>query len=120
MKNLKAIPKIIAGDNSTICEILNPLKEDLNIGYSLAWAQVKPGEKTLPHKLKVSEVYYVLKGTGIIHINNEEKRINDSDTVYIPQDANQFIENAGEENLDFLCIVDPAWKPEIEEILEDE
>jgi len=28
-------------------------------------------------------------------------------------------ENKGNENLEFLCIVDPAWQPEIETIIEN-
>jgi mannose-6-phosphate isomerase-like protein (cupin superfamily) len=80
---------------------------------------VKPGEKTLPHKLKNSEVYYIIKGTGTIYINNERKLVEKNDTVYIPPDAVQFIENTGEKNLEFLCIVDPAWTPETETILKD-
>jgi mannose-6-phosphate isomerase-like protein (cupin superfamily) len=117
MKHLTAISSIVAGDNSLIREILNPLKEELNIRYSLAWAQIKPGEKTLRHRLKTSEVYYIIRGSGILHINKEEKRVNKNDTIYIPPDATQFIVNTGEEHLEFLCIVDPAWTPDAEEIL---
>ncbi len=117
IKHLKDCPEFIAGDDSHLREILNPGKEKIEINYSLAWAMVKPGEKTLPHKLKNSEVYYIIKGIGIMYINNEEKSVKENDTIYIPPDAIQFIKNTGEENLEFLCIVDPAWKPEVEEIL---
>jgi len=119
IKHLKDCPEFIAGDNSLLREILNPKKEDLTIRYSLAWAMVKPGEKTLPHKLKNSEVYYIIKGTGKMCINNEKKLVEKNDTIYIPPDAVQFIENTGKENLEFLCIVDPAWTPETETILKD-
>jgi mannose-6-phosphate isomerase-like protein (cupin superfamily) len=118
IKKLNTISKIKANDNSTLSEILNPLKRDLKIQYSLAWARVEPGEKTLRHKLQANEVYYILRGTGIMHINNEETRVTENDTVHIPPDAIQFIENRSKENLEFLCIVDPPWRPEIETILE--
>jgi mannose-6-phosphate isomerase-like protein (cupin superfamily) len=52
-----------------------------------------------------------------MHINNDEKNIGKGDTIYIPPNATQFIENTGEENLEFLCIVDPAWTPGAEKIL---
>ncbi len=117
VKHLKDRPEFLASDHSLLREILNPLKEELNIRYSLAWARVKPGEKTLVHKLEASEVYYIINGSGIMHINNEEKRVNKNDTIYIPPNAAQFIENTGEENLEFLCIVDPAWTPNAEKIL---
>ena len=117
IKHLLDIPSIIAGDNSILCEILNPHKETLNICYSLAWAMVKPGEKTLVHKLAASEVYYIIKGSGIMSIDNEKKPVNKNDTIYIPPNTRQFIENNGKENLEFLCIVDPAWTPDAEKIL---
>ncbi len=118
IKHLKDCPEFIAGDDSHLREILNPGKEKLKINYSLAWAMVKPREKTLPHKLKNCEVYYIIKGTGIMYINNEEKSVKENDTIYIPPDAIQFIENTGKQNLEFLCIVDPAWKLDIEQILQ--
>jgi mannose-6-phosphate isomerase-like protein (cupin superfamily) len=37
--------------------------------------------------------------------------------VYIPPLAVQSIENTGDGDLKFLCLVDPAWRPEEEEIL---
>jgi len=118
IKALKEIYSIHAGDNSLLCEILNPLKQDINIRYSLAWAQLKRGQKSLAHRLKNSEVYYILKGSGIMYINNEKKPVKKNDTVYIPPEASQFLENTGEQDLEFLCIVDPAWTPEAEQILE--
>ena len=114
VKHLKDSIEFTAGDNSLLREILNPKKEDISIHYSLAWTYVKPGEKTFLHEVKVSEVYFILKGKGTMHIYNEEKNIGKGDTIYIPPNAAQFIENTGEENLEFLCIVDPAWEPKVE------
>ena len=91
IKHLKDCCPFIAGDNSHLREIMNPRKERLEIRYSLAWARVLPGNKTLPHKLKFAEVYYIIKGTGRMHINNEEKLVSENDTIYIPPDAIQFI-----------------------------
>ena len=119
IKHLKNCPQFIAGDDSQLREILNPRKDKMKINYSLAWAKVESCKKTLPHKLKYAEVYYIIKGRGRIHINNEEKSVKENDTIYIPPDAIQFIENTGEENLEFLCIVDPAWQPEAEHIVKD-
>ena len=118
IKSLDDCSEFIAGDNSILREILNPRKEkSLKINYSLAWAQVLPDEKTLPHKLCISEVYFILKGTGKMHINKEEKSVKQNDTIYIPSEAIQFIENTGTDNLEFLCIVDPAWQACLEQIL---
>jgi mannose-6-phosphate isomerase-like protein (cupin superfamily) len=51
-------------------------------------------------------------------INDESFTIEKDDSVYVPPMSEQFIENTGKSDLRFLCIVDPAWKPEDEIILE--
>lgn len=38
--------------------------------------------------------------------------------VYVPPSAEQWVENCGDGTMEFLCLVDPAWKPEDEEVLE--
>lgn len=98
-------------------EILNPEKEDLKISYSLAHAKVMPGQATKPHKLKASEVYYILEGKGLMHIDKESFEVGLQDTVYIRPGSTQYIKNIGSSVLKFLCLVEPAWKPENEEIL---
>jgi len=42
--------------------------------------------------------------------------VQENDVVYIPPNSIQSIKNSGEEDLVFLCIVEPTWKPEDEEI----
>jgi mannose-6-phosphate isomerase-like protein (cupin superfamily) len=89
----------------------------LNFRYSLAHAVLKPGKTSQTHKLKTSEVYYILEGEGIMHINNETSKVTSGQVVYIPPNTKQFINNSGNVDLKFLCIVDPAWKKEDEEVL---
>lgn len=116
IKNLKDCKEIIAGDSTILREILSPHIEDLRIRYSLAHAVVKKGKVSSPHIMKTSEVYYILSGTGIMHIGNEEAEVGTGGAVYIPPGAKQYIENTGNSDLKFLCIVDPAWQKEDEEI----
>jgi mannose-6-phosphate isomerase-like protein (cupin superfamily) len=117
IKKLKSCKEIIAGDKCILKELINPHKDDVKCRYSLAHAWVKPKSKTLPHKLKTSELYYILQGRGIMHIDNETKEVEPYDAIYIPSNAVQYIENTDNEDLVFLCMVDPAWKAEVEEIL---
>ena len=118
LKDLKNSREIIAGDNSILKELLNPLNDDIKTGYSLAYACVKPGEITLAHRLKSSEVYFILEGRGEMYIDDEKVEISADQAVYIPPNAVQKIKNIGRGDLTFLCIVDPAWKAEDEEIME--
>jgi mannose-6-phosphate isomerase-like protein (cupin superfamily) len=116
IKKLNDCKEIISGDNCLLREILNPLKDELSIRYSMAHARVAPGESTLKHRLAGSEVYYIIKGKGIMYIDSEEREAGEGDTVYIPPHSMQSIKNTGEEELIFMCIVDPPWKGEDEEI----
>jgi len=117
IRDLSERKEIVSGDGAALRELFNPLKDDLKVGYSLAHAVVRPGKITAPHRLKVSEVYYVLAGEGIMYVDYEEAEVREGQAVYIPPRSTQKIRNVGEEDLVFLCIVEPAWRPECEEVL---
>lgn len=117
IRHLKDCEEFVAGDRSILRELLHPDKADLAIRYSLAHAKVGHGETTTPHRLRTAEVYYILRGHGRMHIDAETSDVIADCVVYIPPRAVQFIENTGAGDLVFLCIVDPAWRPDDEEIL---
>lgn len=117
IKDLKNCPEFIAGDGTFLRELLHPDKERLKLRYSLAHATLRPGKKSTPHKLKTSEVYFILKGKGLMHIENKAREVSPNQIIYIPPNSVQYIENSGTEELSFLCIVDPAWKKEDEKII---
>jgi mannose-6-phosphate isomerase-like protein (cupin superfamily) len=118
VKHLKNCRQFIAGDGSVLRELLHPEKADISIRYSLAHAKVEPGQRTRPHKLTSSEVYYVMAGKGLMHIDQESFEVGPECAVYIPPDAVQCIENAGDSGLEFLCIVDPAWREQDEQVFD--
>ena len=117
IKDLIDCKEFAAGDKTILREILHPKKTNLKIRYSLAHAVLKPGKTSKPHRLKTSEVYYILDGRGVMHINNKTRKVSPGQTIYIPPKSKQYIKNIGKSPLKFLCIVDPAWKKEDEEIL---
>ena len=119
IRKFENMREIIALDDTRVREFLNPHHDDTNLhlGYSLAHASLESGSASLPHKFKeASEVYYIIHGKGIMHIDDEVEHVGPGDTIYIPPKAVQWIESIGEESLDFLCIVDPAWRPEDESV----
>jgi mannose-6-phosphate isomerase-like protein (cupin superfamily) len=118
VKRLKDCREFTAGDGSILRELLHPEKEGFQIRYSLAYAKVAAGQKTRPHKLKSCEVYYITAGSGLMHIDEESLEVGPKSAIYIPPRARQYIENIGRSDLEFLCIVDPAWRQEDEEIFE--
>jgi mannose-6-phosphate isomerase-like protein (cupin superfamily) len=118
VKDLKDCAEFISGDRAVLRELLNPLKEDLDLRYSLAWAKVLPGRTTRLHRLQASEVYYILEGRGEMHVDEEKRAVGPGQAVYVPPHSRQRIRNTGRSSLIFLCIVDPAWRPEDEEVLD--
>ncbi|GBF24938.1 hypothetical protein MnTg01_01284 [archaeon MnTg01] len=68
--------------------------------------------------MKTSEVYYILQGEGNLQIDDEIFKVLKDQAIYIPPHSKQCIENTGDDELKFLCMVDPAWKHEDETMLE--
>jgi len=120
VKYLEHCQELIAGDGSILRELLHPEKADLQIRYSLAHAKVKSGQKTKPHKLKTSEVYYIMQGAGLMHIDDQSFEVSPQCAVYIPPHSTQYIENTGNSDLKFLCIVEPAWRQEQEVVFDSQ
>ncbi len=109
----------VAGDGSILRELLHPDKANVAIRYSLAHARVGPDERTKAHRLKTAELYYILSGRGRMYIDAEATDVGANCAIYIPPGAVQHIANIGKTDLLFLCIVDPAWQPEDEEVMEE-
>ena len=116
-KNIAHLTPILVADYSRLREILHPEKDPVDIRYSLAHAVVRGGEASLRHRLASVEVYHFLAGAGVMHVADEATTVGPGHTVVIPAGAAQWLENTGDHDLEFLCIVDPAWREEDEEIL---
>jgi mannose-6-phosphate isomerase-like protein (cupin superfamily) len=114
IKKLTDCREIVAGDRTRLRELLHPDRDEVRIRYSLAVARLEPGRSSMPHRLKTAEVYYLVRGSGVMHVGAEARRVETGDAVYIPPDSVQRLENTGKEEIEFLCIVDPAWRAEDE------
>jgi len=117
IKRLKDAKEIAAGDRTRLRELLHPDRDAAEIRYSLACAWLVPGARSQAHKLRTSEVYYLVRGTGVMHIGEEAAEVQAGDAVYIPPGSVQWLENTGKEEIELLCIVDPAWRPGDEQVL---
>ncbi len=117
LRHLHECTEIIAGDGTHLRELLHPDRQNTVARYSIAHAVVAPNEHSIQHRLLTSEVYYILNGNGIIHIDDESAAVTTGDAVDIPPKSVQWIENTGEQPLEFLCIVDPAWRLEDEQVV---
>lgn len=112
------IESIQGDEGSKIKQYFHPLNTLNGINYSLAQFTLGAGKKSKLHKIKSSEIYYILEGSGNLTINKESFSLQKDDSAYVPPNTKQFIENAGKMDLKFLCIVEPAWKADDETLLE--
>ena len=117
IKRMAQCKEITAGDGTRLRELLHPARDAAAIRYSLAVARLAPGKRSQAHRLKAAEVYYLIRGSGTMHIGKEEAELSADDAVYIPPDSIQWLENNGRDEIEFACIVDPAWQPDDEELL---
>jgi mannose-6-phosphate isomerase-like protein (cupin superfamily) len=118
-KPLSRCQEILAGDHTILREMLHPVRDPAAIGYSLAHVRIPVGATSLPHRLQTSEVYYFISGQGRMYIDHEKSVVGPEQAVYVPPGAIQYVENTGKEELIFLCIVDPAWRVEDEDVLDN-
>ena len=117
-KSKQDATEFIAGDATRLREILHPSHDPVAIGYSLAHAFLPKGAASLPHRLEGSETYYILQGTGTIYIDGQATPLGPDDVCWVPPNALQHVENTGDSDLVFLCIVEPYWRPEEETVEE--
>jgi len=110
--------EIQGNEGTKIQQYFHPHNTLNEIGYSLARFILEPGKRSLLHKLKSSEIYYILHGKAVLSIDGKKYVLNEDDSAYVPTMSEQFIENVGIGDLKFLCIVEPAWKQEDETITE--
>jgi mannose-6-phosphate isomerase-like protein (cupin superfamily) len=67
-------------------------------------AMLQPGEFLLPHRHPPAEIYFVLAGQGIMHLDGKESPIKMDDAVFIPGNMIHGIRNEGPEMLRFLYV----------------
>lgn len=118
LKKLSEISEIQGIEGTKIRQIFHPHNTFNGIRYSITHFALDEGKKSQLHKMKTSEIYYILEGKGILHVDDDKYEVSQDDAVYISPMSKQFIENTGKGKLKFLCIVDPAWQQGDEIVLE--
>ncbi len=111
-KHLNDCEEIIANDGCRLKELLHPKKDQLDIPYSFSIASVEPAKSTYHHFLKQSEVYFILEGQGRLHVGSEITDLVKGSSALVPAKKEQWLENTGEIELEFIVIVSPPWREE--------
>jgi len=111
-------PEFLAGDHTVLRELLHPAKQSLALGYSLAHGTLASGARSKWHRLTSSEVYYFIAGMGRLTVDDVIVPVKPGSVVYVQPGSKQSLENNGSAPIEFLCVVDPAWQPDDETVLE--
>lgn len=116
ISDLSKSPPIAGAEGTEVRQIFHPHNTMMGISYSVAQCVVGPGKSSRPHRLRSSEICIVTRGRGRLHVDDESSDISENQSAYIPPLSRQFIENTGDSDLEFLCIVEPAWRQEDETV----
>ena len=112
VRNVDKIKPYITKDKSEIREIFHPTNSAIK-NMSIAEARVKPRETTEYHFHKKSqEVYFILKGSGIMEMEGENKEVQVNDCIFIPAGIKHRIKNTGSKALRILCQSSPPYSDE--------
>jgi len=114
-KSLADCPPLLANDGCRIFELLHPAKDAVELPYSFAIAEVEAGESSYRHRLRQTEIYFILDGRGRMHVDGETRELGVGDICVIPAEAEQWIDNIGNTRLRFVALVNPPWRAEDDE-----
>jgi quercetin dioxygenase-like cupin family protein len=110
-KNYKDVEEkeAVLGDGSIAKGVYIRWLIDENIGaknFAMRRVEIKPGLKVPLHNHIQDHEIYVLSGKG--KFSNDQgvvETANEGDFVYIPSNEKHSVENIGEDNLTFLCLI---------------
>lgn len=77
---------------------------------SLAEEILPPGRAVGRHyHLETEEIYYILRGTGEMIIDDERREVAPGDAVFIPRETKHSLVNTGTEAMTILLVSGPAY-----------
>lgn len=96
------------------CHILELSNSPDDEEISIARARVEPGKTTRWHRLKdTTERYIIQHGTGLVEVGDlPAETVTAGSVVIIPPMQPQRITNIGTEDLIFLAICSPRFRPD--------
>ena len=110
--NRDASRPFITKDGSEIRSILDRTNSSA-ANQSLAEATLPVGAATEAHRHpRTEEIYYVLRGAGLMRVGAEERSVGPGDGVLIPPGSLHQIRNVGAEPLVLLCCCAPPYAHE--------
>lgn len=84
---------------------------------SIQVSMVPIGSQQPIHAHDPEQCYYIIKGKGLMVIEDETCEVSSGDAVYIPSNKKHGIKNIGDIALEYLTANSPAFTKEYEEAL---
>ncbi len=104
--NIKDTPssevKIGKSENTFIQWLIT---KDYGTSYALRRFLVKPKGKIQMHYHEYYESLYIIKGKCKVCVGNDVKNLNPGDFIFINSKVKHAIINDGDEDLEFLCVI---------------
>ena len=82
---------IEAQEGSKIKQYFDPKNTSNGIRFSIAQCTLQSGKKSKKHKLRSSEIYFILEGYGKLKIQDKTFNIQKDDSVFVPSNSEQSI-----------------------------
>ena len=77
---------------------------------SLAEELLPPGATVPPHHHEVlEEIYYIVEGSGLMTVGDEQHEVGAGDAVYIPRQHRHTLTNTGSTPMRILLVCGPAF-----------
>jgi mannose-6-phosphate isomerase-like protein (cupin superfamily) len=86
--------------------------ESKNISVQIS--EVPVGSEQPIHNHEPEQCYYIIKGKGLMFIEDESKKVAAGDAIYIPSNLKHGIKNIGNEVLEYLTSNAPVFSKEYE------
>jgi mannose-6-phosphate isomerase-like protein (cupin superfamily) len=84
---------------------------------SVQVSEIPIGSEQPVHNHDPEQCYYIIKGRGLMIIEDETRGITAGDAVYIPSNKNHGIKNIGNDILEYLTANSPVFSKQYENTL---
>ncbi len=84
---------------------------------SLQISEIPIGSEQPIHNHEPEQCYYIIKGKGLMFIENESQEVKAGDAIFIPSDFKHGIKNLGNEVLEYITANAPLFSKEYEATL---
>ena len=80
---------------------------------SITWVEGETESEQYRHAHDSEQVYVIVAGRGIMHVDGEEKEVGSGTLVFVPRNAVHSIHNHGAEKLVFVTAASPPFEAEL-------